>query len=135
MIHKLKISRRSRVQPFYIQVGFLTKYFYLPEFIVFSHLLFCHKLTISACDDYTYGVNCSRNCNRYCDGVCDKASGVCPACKPGWTGRFCTDGTCCYIKRPVFSIGSIYSHVIISFRIWVSSTRVLLESQTFTARS
>lgn len=48
---------------------------------------------IKACDDGTYGQDCSAKCGN-CEGsqVCDPVIGNCPSCKPGWILPGCTKG-------------------------------------------
>ncbi|WAQ98505.1 MEG10-like protein, partial [Mya arenaria] len=54
----------------------------------------------TACDDYSYGQNCSSRCGHcLVDAVCDRISGNCPSggCKMGYSGsrcdQLCTDNT------------------------------------------
>ena len=50
-------------------------------------------LCILACDNGTWGVNCTDNCGQCRSGtVCDVVNGECPFdCNPGWKGKLCNE--------------------------------------------
>lgn len=45
----------------------------------------------AACQESSYGENCSQTCNCFNNATCDHVSGRC-LCAAGWTGPTCQQG-------------------------------------------
>ncbi|WAQ99378.1 PTPRT-like protein, partial [Mya arenaria] len=58
-----------------------------------SQLEICDVNINQACDNNTFGSNCSITCNEHCTGLCDSVNGTCSVCSPGYKGQFCNE-TC-----------------------------------------
>lgn len=76
--------------------GILSYFIYLfYKFIYWLKIYFFILITVTECDDGTYGYNCVNNCSRHClnDYLCDKQTGHCDGgCDPGYTNSDCNKG-------------------------------------------
>ena len=53
----------------------------------------------TACDNGTFGLNCSETCGQ-CIDYCNIADGMCPTgCLPGWKGNMCMQGKMPFDKK------------------------------------
>ena len=65
-------------------------------FILILHQLHYHihiPLTVSECDNGTFGIDCSERCYCADNAPCNKTTGLCPAgCELGYIGDYCHFG-------------------------------------------
>ena len=86
-------------------------------------VLYTHAWTFScclACDDGTYGQNCSFTCGKCVTNTCTKHNGTCTrGCSDGFTGVLCTQAV---IQDPTSSgpiIGAVVGSVVAVFIIGI----------------